>query len=297
MFQQPWLRTLPASLAQHLSHGRSHEKLILRTRLLCNGLGCISTARKALGESELKAEALCLQGSGRAGAEPLTLGGRAVGSRQPELPAERSTLLSAMLPCQHSRDTSCLCRGVADSKNELVLAVWLYYLIFKGERGEIQMKKGGKKYKAVLRISFPLSASVTPVVLQTRLVLHVLHAGTRPNQCMQSWGHLCCRKTTTPCNWTYHEGHQRSPLDNSWQQLTQMFVLKLHKHFSCSTAAGSFCLEEKQKVLQSRVTAGAEASTPHGAATPCLGCKGSQKQLTKPGFRESAFSWSFWLTP
>lgn len=98
-------------------------------------------------------------------------------------------------------------------------------------------------------------------------------------------------------NWTYHEGHQRSHLDNSWQKLTQMFVLKLHKHFSCSTAAGSFCMDKKQKVLQSWVTAGAEASMLHGAATPCLDCKGSQKQLIKPGFRESAFSWSFWLTP
>jgi len=87
MFQKLWLCMLPASLAQHLSHGRSHEKLILRTRLLCNGLGCISTARRALQEGGLKAEALHLQGSGRAGAEPLTPGGRAVGSGQPEFPA------------------------------------------------------------------------------------------------------------------------------------------------------------------------------------------------------------------
>lgn len=89
-------------------------------------------------------------------------------------------------------------------------------------------------------------------------------------------------------NWTYHEGHQRSRLDNAWQQLTQMFVLKLHRYF-CSTAAGSFCLEEKQKVLQRWVTAGAEASTLHGAATPCLDCKGAQKHLIKPGLGKVHF--------
>jgi len=52
MFQRLWLPTLPALLAQLLSHGKSYKKLILKTRLLRNGLGYISTAREALGDSK-----------------------------------------------------------------------------------------------------------------------------------------------------------------------------------------------------------------------------------------------------
>lgn len=50
--QRLWIWTPPALQAPLLSHGKSEEKAILRARLLCNGLGYISTAREKPGESK-----------------------------------------------------------------------------------------------------------------------------------------------------------------------------------------------------------------------------------------------------
>lgn len=141
---------------------------------------------------------------------------------------------------QRSRDTSCLSKGVADSKNELVLAVWLYCLIFhSASKGEIQMKKSVKKYKAALQMAFPLSASVTPVELQTGPLLHV-NWRNWPNQCMQSCGHLCCRKTTTSCQ-----------LNVSWRtsEITfGQFLAEAHSDV-CAEAAQTLLLQHCSREL------------------------------------------------
>lgn len=99
MFQQLWLWTPPALLAQLLSHGKSYKKFILKTRLLCNGLGYISTARETLGESKQMSR-LCACETAATCRVPA--GSRATDLGQGELERHPVSPSAATLPQQQS---------------------------------------------------------------------------------------------------------------------------------------------------------------------------------------------------
>lgn len=183
--------------------------------------------------------------------------GRGTGSGLPEVSTEGSRLPTApsQLPllCHWlSRDTNCLSKGVACSKNELVMEVRLLASHFWAAafRGEIHKKKDGTRHKPALTNYIPTqfqwlwwSCKWDCCYMWTETI--------GPNQ----WHAVIRPPVLQETHWPKLIKHtMRDTRDHIWKttgssSLTRVPKLKLHQYFSWCITVGSFCLKVKQNLL------------------------------------------------